>query len=114
MIDHPQDFAETAPAVQQLPLPEVTELPDTIPCDTLDEFVRHLTHWHALGVARVQHLLAVPEGVEFQVGEGDEVESVVLKGDMLLGFKFGLELAMMQLGKLPFVIEVEETTSAQG
>ena len=79
-------------------------IPEVIEVDNLDQFVQILTTWHAEKCAIVQHLLAVPEGTTFEIGD----DSLVLSGPALAGFKFGIEMAMMQLGTLPFVAELED------
>ena len=53
----------------------------------------------------VQHLLDIPEGSEFQVGDD---KPLVLTPENLAAFKFGVEMTMMQLGTLPFVAEMED------
>lgn len=97
---------------QSIPLAQASE---TIPVDDLDTFVKVLTAWHTEQCAIVQHLLEVPEGTVFEIGD----ESLVLDGEALNGFKFGIEMVMMQLGELPFVAEFEAeqeeaATSAAG
>jgi len=85
----------------------------TVEVDDLDGFVTLLTGWHVRRVDTVKHLLEIPEGTVFEVGNG--AKSVTLAGDTLAGFKFGLEMALMQLGKLPFVAEIEdEKVEAEG
>lgn len=76
----------------------------------LDAFVRVMSAWHTEKVAVVRHLLTMPEGAEFQVGEGEVVTTTVLTGDTLAAFKLGVEMALMQLGTLPFVVELEDAT----
>lgn len=105
MIDHPQDFAETAPTVQQIPVPAAA---DIVPIDSLDQFVQILTAWHDSRKQQCLKLLAVPEGTQFQVGDGIEARDVTLEGPMLDGFRFGVEMALMQLGALPFAVEYEQ------
>lgn len=79
--------------------------PDTVPVEDLDSFVRHLAAWHSRKVAMLNHMQTIPEGSKMQVGkDGAEVE---LTGDMLAGFKAGIELALIELGSLPFVAEME-------
>jgi hypothetical protein len=81
------------------------EAPDVIQIDSVDQFVRILVAWHGERCAAVQHLLELPDGAEFQVGDNPPI---VLTGDMLAGFKFGIEMVMMQLGTLPFTAELED------
>lgn len=79
--------------------------PDTIPIKDLDHFVKVMVAWHSEKAQLVQHLLTVPDGSEFQVGD----ESVItLTGETLSSFKLGIEMTMMHLGSLPFVVELEE------
>jgi hypothetical protein len=88
---------------------------ETIPVDNLDQFVQILTAWHAEKCAVVQHLLTIPEGSEFEVGnEGEEQTKVVLTGESLAAFKLGIEMVMMQLGELPFVAEMDEDEPVAG
>ena len=86
---------------------------DTIPCDNLDQFVQVLTIWHADRCKAAQHLLTIPEGSEFEVGnEGEEQTKIVLTGDALAAFKLGIQMVMMELGELPFVAEMEDEAPA--
>lgn len=87
---------------------ETPETPsDIVEVQDLDQFVRHLTAWHTHKVAAVKHLLDIPEGSEFEVGG----KSIVMTGDALTGFKLGVEMALMPLGELPFLAELEEEAS---
>lgn len=88
--------------------PTVQALAGTVPVEDLDTFVQILTTWHAEKCVVVQHLLAVPEGSEFEIGDGAEAKTLVMSGDVLAGFKLGIEMAMMHLGTLPFVAEMED------
>ena len=82
---------------------------ETIPVESLDQFVMILTAWHSEKCQVVQHLLTIPEGSEFEVGNDDEEKTkIVLTGDALAAFKLGVEMAMMQMGELPFVAEMED------
>lgn len=78
----------------------------TVEIQDLDQFVKILVSWHTLRCKAIQALIEVPEGTTFQVG--DDGKDVVLTGPTLAGFVFGLEMAMMQLGTLPFVAELED------
>jgi hypothetical protein len=96
---------------QQLELPfmETPTPPETIPVNDLDHFVRMLSGWHTNRVARVKHLLEVPETAEVTIGED---EAMQVSGDFRKGFHLGLSLAIAELGELPFVAEMEESQSA--
>lgn len=78
-------------------------VPETVAIENLDQFVKILVAWHASKIKTIKHLLEIPEGSAFEVGE----DTLVLTSDVLAGFKFGLEMALMQLGELPFVAETE-------
>jgi len=74
----------------------------TIEVEDLNQFVQVLSSWHSQKVSTLRHMLAMPEGVEMVVsGE----TPVALTGDLLKGFKAGIELALMELGELPFLYE---------
>jgi hypothetical protein len=95
---------------QQAPETEVEQdsaepqRPETLEIEDLDMFVRMLHQWHTGKVQLIQHMLTIPEGTEMIVGDD---KSVTLTGDVLAGFKAGLDLALMELGTLPFIVEVE-------
>ena len=82
--------------------------PDIVPVNDLDKFVQILTAWHANQCAAVKHMLEMPEGSTFHIGDAIDEEEVVLIGDALKAFKLGIEMAMMQLGTLPFVAEMDD------
>ena len=79
--------------------------PQPIEIDDLDQFVKILTAWHASKVKILNHLTQIPEGTEMVSG----TSSVILQGDVLKGFVAGIEVALMELGKLPFTYELEES-----
>lgn len=76
----------------------------------LDQFVRMLVAWHTAETNRVKMLLVVPEGTTFEI----EDKELVLSGDVLEGFKLGAEMALMCLGHLPFVAQVEDVEPPVG
>jgi hypothetical protein len=80
-----------------------------VPITDLDSFVRALVHWHTNKVAMLRHLAEIPEGTEMSVG--DEAP-IVLEGDILAGFKAGLETALIELGELPFSFTLEDEAAA--
>ena len=83
--------------------------PALIPIQNIDHFIHLITNWHNNRVAVLQHMLSLPAGTEMQVNATD---SVVMDGERLEGFKAGLSLALMELGDLPFVVELEEAPTA--
>lgn len=81
----------------------------TVMVDDLDQFVRVLMAWHANKVAMLRHLQNIPDGTEASKDDG---EPVVLTGDMLKGFQMGLEVALEEMGTLPFEAELEDAPEA--
>lgn len=88
--------------------PTATELAGTVEVDNLDQFVQILCRWHAEKCAQVRHLTQVPEGSSFSIGDGADAKEIVLTGDAHAAFKLGVEMALMQLGTLPFAAEFED------
>ena len=72
----------------------------------INQFASLVANWHQAKMGALKHLLEVPEGTTFTVGE----DKVVLEGAVLAGFKFGVELAIMQFSYLPFVAEIEDVS----
>lgn len=83
--------------------------PATIEVDDRDTFVKLLTGWHAQKVKVLEHLLKLEGGIEMQVGDEPAFK---LEGDVLKGLKAGVNLALMELGTLPFTVEYEPEAAA--
>lgn len=66
---------------------------------SVNEFGALLFNWHHRQIATINHFLDVPEGIEVKVGEE---EQLTLSGDVLRGYRLGLELSLHYLGTLPF------------
>lgn len=81
----------------------------TVMVDDLDQFVRVLMAWHAKKVATLRHMKDIPDGTE---ATQDDQEPVILTGDMLKGFRMGLDLALEEMGTLPFEAELEDVPEA--
>lgn len=90
---------------------EAPVAPATIEIEDLDQFVKILASWHAQKVKILERMLTVPDGTEMVV-TGDEPVTAILTGDMLVGFKAGLNLSLMELGTLPFGYETEPEATA--
>lgn len=84
---------------------------DSIPLNTLDDFVKCLYVWHKRKVDLLKHMTEIPDGFEVKVGEGPDL---VLTGDVLAGYKAGLALALIELGTLPFAVEFDESPATTG
>ena len=78
---------------------------DTVPVADLDQFVRLLTQWHDNRKSVLSYMLTIPEGSEVSVNEG---EMHTLSGDLLKGFTIGITTALIELGTLPFVAELDQ------
>lgn len=96
-------------AVQVPPVVEVAQDPSVAITD-LDTFIQLLTAWHAKQVATVQHIYEVPVGTEAVI-EGEE--PFKMEGDILKGFRLGIDMAMQYLGTLPFTPEYEDVEPVQ-
>lgn len=72
---------------------------------SLDTFVRILSLWHSDKIKVLEHMLDVPEGTSVQLSEE---EAIILTGETHKAFIIGLNLALMELGVLPFSFETEE------
>ena len=77
----------------------------TVMVEDLDQFVQVLMAWHANKVAMLRHMKDIPEGTE---ATQDDQPPVIMTGDVLKGFRMGLDLALEELGTLPFEAELEE------
>lgn len=81
---------------------------DTLVIEDLNEFVYILEGWHNEIIKVLEHMLEVPEGTVMEVDGVD----YVLTGDLLAAFKAGLDLALIELGKLPFTCETDPPDAA--
>lgn len=79
--------------------------PEAYVVEDLDRFVMLLADWHTQKVGVLKHMLDVPEGTE--VSFNDE-PATPLEGAKLAGFRLGLNLALMELGNLPFIYEASK------
>jgi hypothetical protein len=77
---------------------------ETVEVDDMDTLVKLLSRWHSQRVKRCEHLLQMPEGIEMQVGDEPPFR---VEGNILKGLKAGINLALMEFGKLPFAFEME-------
>ena len=87
-------------------------LPETIHISNIGQFAAIMVGWHGKKMKILDQLAAIPDGAEFQVGDGPEAKKVVLTGAALDGFRFGVQLAQMELGTLPFAAELEPAGAA--
>lgn len=85
---------------------EPAQQPETIMIDTLDGFVRALHAWHQNKIQLLRHMKTIPAGTEVTRNNG---EPRILSGDLLEGMILGLDVALEELGELPFEAEVTFT-----
>lgn len=78
---------------------DTAQTSDRIQVDDLDTFVRCLEHWHSNQVKILEHFLNIPPGTEMEV---DNDVKLVLRDHVLDGYRAGIQLALVKLGKLPF------------
>ena len=81
---------------------EVSKQQPQVPVETVDQFGTLLLRWFGNTNQRLKHLLTLPVGTEFQIGED---KSFRLTGDAHRGFLLGVNLALMELDTLPFTSE---------
>lgn len=90
---------------------------ETIEVTDLDQFVRHLVAWHTQKIKVLEHMISVPEGTVMERvernSESPENFSIELTGDMLVGFRAGLELALMELSFLPFIAITDDAVEVK-
>lgn len=81
---------------------------DTLVIEDMNQFVQILVAWHSEKVKVLEHMLQVPDG---SIMETNGIKAK-LTGDLLAGFKAGIELALMELGTLPFAYETDPPEAA--
>ena len=82
-----------------------TNVPDEIEAITnVDQFAERLSHWHQHRCQVVRHMREIPENAVVQF-KGVEHP---MTGDFRTGYQLGIDMALAQLGQLPFVAEMED------
>ena len=88
----------------------MTETPDSLlAVNDLDQFVQLLASWHTKRIATLKHMQNIPETAEVSLGDAAPVQ---MTGAFREGFLLGLSVALSELGELPFVAEMEDSSSA--
>lgn len=87
---------------------EYVDTHETLEVDSLDQFVKLLVSWHTAKVALLKHMLEMPEGNIMEVDGKD----IALSGDALVAFQAGINVAISEMGQLPFTYELEQATDA--
>lgn len=81
---------------------------DTLVIEDMNQFVQILVAWHSEKVKVLEHMLLIPDGTVMELDGTDHN----LTGDMLIGFRAGLSVALAELGSLPFMYETEAEDAA--
>lgn len=82
---------------------------ETVVVSDIDQFIQLLSGWHENKVKTLEHMLTIPEGVEVRF---NSEAPQILSGDLHKGFIMGLSLALMELGTLPFGVEIDDSPAA--
>lgn len=85
-------------------------LPETVEIQDLNQFIELLARWHKSRVATLKHMLEIPETAEVSIGDGTPVK---VTGEFREGFQLGIQLALAELGELPFMAELEESAAVE-
>ena len=94
------------PPQTDLPTEDTEDSPtEIVNISDMGQFIALMQDWHSNQVATVHHFLEVPSGIEVQI-EGEP--SFNLEGDILKGFKLGIQMALSYLGELPFYAQGSE------
>lgn len=81
---------------------------EIIEVEDLHSFVSLLNSWHKEKVAILEYLIEIPVGTEMEY----EGKTITLIDDTLLAFKAGINLALGEIGILPFQAVTEGVTNA--
>ena len=71
---------------------------------TISQLSQLLVTWYDNQIAILDQLKNVPAGTQVQVGDKEANETYVLEGDVLTGYLLGLNLALSNIGSLPFIM----------
>lgn len=85
--------------------PEAPVADTTTAIEDVSTFARVFAIWHNRAIATLTHMQQIPPGTEVSV---DDSEKKALVGEYLAGFQLGLDVAMLEIKKTPFVIEFED------
>lgn len=70
----------------------------------IEQFAHIVTQWHTNCIDTLKHTMSIPDGTEVTF---NEETPQVLTGTLLKGFIMGIELCLMEMGKLPFYSDVD-------
>lgn len=95
MTDQQTQGQEAQQAPQQAETIEVTDL---------DQFVRMLIAWHDTKCRLLKHMLDIPADATVEIDGVDQP----FTPEMRQGFALGIDIALAELGTLPFAAEADE------
>ena len=90
--------------------PEAPTPPETIEVETLEQFASIMSGWHGNRIQRLRHMISIPLGSKVQVDDG---KHLLMKGNLRKGFILGLQIAIGELGTLPFAAQYDEPKADQ-
>lgn len=79
-----------------------------LPIDDIETFANVVTKWHVNNLKTLHHTKAIPEGTEIHIGDD---KPVVLKGQLLKGFRMGIEASIAGIGDLPFFTDKDSSAA---
>ena len=77
---------------------------ETLMIENIHELVQYLVNWHNHKVSVLNHVLEIPIGTEMEINDGAKIK---LEGVALDAFRAGINVALSELGNLPFEFELE-------
>lgn len=72
------------------------------PEDALKELADVVIEWHASRVAHIDEILASESDKGIKITNEEDGSEIIIEGAKLAGFRAGLHVAKLILGKLPF------------
>lgn len=83
---------------------ERLDLTQPIVLETFHDFVRVLFNWHGEKIKRMQQMRDIDAGITLEFNGIDHP----MDGEFGKGFRIGIQIGLMELGKLPFMAEINK------
>ena len=90
----------------------VPQTSETVLIDSIDLFAMLVAHWHNNRMQQLVQGINVPDEVEISF-QGESGEDVTLTPEERKGFLAGLAMAKSLFAELPFVVDLQESDTAQ-
>ena len=90
----------------------VPQTSETVLIDSIDHFAMLVAYWHNNRMQQLVQALNVPDEVEISF-QDESGEDVTLSPEQRKGFLAGLAMAKSLFAELPFVVDLQETDTAQ-